>query len=72
MGKYTHFEGSGVYVPMLIGRSVVFALNLDHDPLCGVQIDTPENAQRFSNVVVLDEHGNQVKYLAAQSAEMAA
>lgn len=69
MGKNTQYEGAGVYIPKVYANSVVFLLNLDGDPLYGVQVDTPENAQRFSDVVVLDEQGNQVKYLAQERKE---
>lgn len=61
--RHTLFTQSGVYVPKVFDGVVIFVCTKHPDPLFGVQVDTAQNAQRFSNVTVFDDNGDEVEYL---------
>jgi len=65
------FDQSGVYVPQVCERVVLWRRDQTGDPLFGVEVPSAENAQRFANVFVIDANGL-TDYKAAQAAEMAA
>lgn len=64
MERRTAWVGAGVYVPEVYTDIVCFFISRTDDPFVGVQIDSAENAQRFSDVYIFDEYGHKVAELA--------
>lgn len=55
------YDGAGVYSPRLYNEAWIWIRN--SNPLWGVRVECPTNAQKFANVIVLDEDGKVVEYL---------